>query len=113
MTNERCIIVGAGPAGLAAAWALRRRGLDPLVIEKGPSVATAWRNRHDHLRLNTWRALSHQPGRRIQRSTGVFPTRDDYVAYLDRYATGMRLQFDTEVARIDRHQRLADRHINR
>jgi 2-polyprenyl-6-methoxyphenol hydroxylase-like FAD-dependent oxidoreductase len=31
--DEHVVIVGAGPAGLAAAWAIRRAGHDPLVVE--------------------------------------------------------------------------------
>ena len=99
---ERVAIIGAGPAGLAAAYELRRKGIDPLVLERGPSVATSWRGRHDHLRLNTHRSFSHQPGRRMPRRYGPFPGRDDYVAYLERYAASMRVRFGTEIFRIDR-----------
>ena len=38
MKNETAIIVGGGPCGLAAAIALQRIGIDPLVIEKGNIV---------------------------------------------------------------------------
>ena len=96
------MVVGAGPAGLAAAWAVRRIGLDPLIVEKADRVAASWRARHDQLRLNTHRMFSHQPGMRIPRRCGPFPGRDDYVSYLERYAAGMRLRFGTAVHRIDR-----------
>ena len=65
-------------------------------------MAASWRARHDHLRLNTHRAFSHQPGVRIPRRCGPFPGRDDYAAYLERYAAGMRIRLGTEVGRIDR-----------
>lgn len=35
---ENVIIIGAGPCGLSAAVELRRRGIDPLLIDKGPIV---------------------------------------------------------------------------
>lgn len=100
--DERVVIIGAGPAGLAAAWAARRAGADPLLIERSATVAASWRTRHDHLRLNSHRAFSHQPGARIPRRYGAFPARDDYVAYLERYAADMRIRFGTPVRRIDR-----------
>ena len=100
--DEHVVIVGAGPAGLAAAWAIRRAGHDPLVVEQADAVAASWRGRHDHLRLNTHRAFSHQPGARIPRRCGPYPARDDYAAYLQEYSAGMRLRLGTRVHRIDR-----------
>ena len=46
--------------------------------------------------------FSHQPGARIPRRCGPFPVRDDYVAYLQDYAAGMRLRLGTRVLRVDR-----------
>jgi cation diffusion facilitator CzcD-associated flavoprotein CzcO len=71
--DERVVVVGAGPAGLAAAWAIRRAGADPLIVEKAAAVAASWRVRHDQLRLNTHRMFSHQPGMRIPHRYGPFP----------------------------------------
>lgn len=40
MTHTPVLIAGAGPIGLACAISARRRGLDPLVIDAGPIVAS-------------------------------------------------------------------------
>jgi cation diffusion facilitator CzcD-associated flavoprotein CzcO len=72
------------------------------VVEGADAVAAAWRQRHDHLRLNTHRMFSHQPGARIPRRCGPFPARDDYVAYLQDYAAPMRLRPGTRIGRADK-----------
>jgi putative flavoprotein involved in K+ transport len=96
------VVIGGGPAGLAAAGALRRRGLDPLVLERGSAVGTSWRGHYDRLRLNTPRALSHLPGARIARRHGPWVARDDLVGYLEGYARGLHIELDTEARRIER-----------
>jgi len=48
--------------------------------------------------------FSHQPGARIPRRCGPFPARDDYVAYLQDYAAGMRLRLGTRNMHIHRRQ---------
>lgn len=80
------LIVGAGPAGLAVAAVLRRRGVHATVLERGEAVGANWRRRYDGLRLNTVRWLSALPGSSIPRRAGRWVSRDDYVAYLERYA---------------------------
>ncbi|WP_010270597.1 YpdA family putative bacillithiol disulfide reductase [Paenibacillus senegalensis] len=40
---EHIIIIGAGPCGLSAAVELKRRGFDPLIIEKGAIVESIYR----------------------------------------------------------------------
>lgn len=47
-----CVVVGAGPAGLAASAALTARGIEHEVLEKS-RVGESWRSRWDSFRLNT------------------------------------------------------------
>ncbi|MBV9000221.1 MAG: NAD(P)/FAD-dependent oxidoreductase [Solirubrobacterales bacterium] len=104
-TAPEAVIVGAGPAGLAAAAELGRRGVSALVLERGWSVATSWRGRYDRLRLNTSRWTSNLPHARYPRTAGLFPSRDDVVGYLEDYAARNRIQIrsGTIVERVERN----------
>lgn len=98
------VVVGAGQTGLGCAAALIRRGLRPLVLERGADVAAAWRHRYPWLRLNSAKGFSGLPGRRYPRGTPMFPTRDQVVRYLEdvRAAAGIEVLTKTAAARIDR-----------
>ncbi|MFC4033658.1 flavin-containing monooxygenase [Streptomyces polygonati] len=98
------IVIGAGPGGLAAAAALRQRGLRPLVLERGEQLGTSWRNHYDRLRLHTTRRMSALPGLPIPRAYGRWVRRDDVVRYLERYAEHHDLDVATgiEVTRVER-----------
>lgn len=98
------LVVGAGPAGLAVAACLRRRGLEPLVVDRGSAVGDSWRARYDRLHLHTPRVQSALPGMRIPRSAGRWVARDDFARYLDGYARhhGIAPRFGTDVQRLDR-----------
>ena len=83
---------------------LKRRGFDPLVLERSGRVASSWRSRYDSLRLNTPRITSTLAGYRMPRRYGRWPVRDDVVEYLEEYARRheLRIQFETEFRRVER-----------
>ena len=60
------VIIGAGQAGLSAAYHLRRRGLDPgrgfLVLDKSPRPGGAWQYRWPTLTLSTVNRIHDLPG---------------------------------------------------
>jgi putative flavoprotein involved in K+ transport len=103
-TNDRPVyVIGGGPGGLAAAAALRERGIRAVILEKSPCVAASWRRHYDRLRLHTTRRLSGLPGLPIPRSFGRWVARDDMVRYLEKYADVHELEIITgvEVSRIE------------
>ncbi|MFJ7588287.1 flavin-containing monooxygenase [Streptomyces sp. NPDC097617] len=96
-------VIGAGPGGLAAAAALRARGIRAVVVEKSDTVGSSWRRHYDRLRLHTTRRLSALPGLAMPRRFGRWVSRDDVVRYLEKYAEFHELELVTgvEVARIE------------
>jgi indole-3-pyruvate monooxygenase len=80
------LIVGAGPAGLASAACLRRRGVEALVLEAAPSLANSWRHHYDRLHLHTVKQQSHLPGLPFADALPRYPSRADVLAYLESYA---------------------------
>lgn len=46
MTKKRIIILGAGLAGLSAAWHLQKKGIEAVVFEKEPEVGGLCRSKH-------------------------------------------------------------------
>jgi cation diffusion facilitator CzcD-associated flavoprotein CzcO len=79
-------IVGASAAGLAAAACLARAGVPYVLLEEKDVVASAWRRHYDRLHLHTSKGFSALPYLRWPRATPRYPSRDEVVAYLERYA---------------------------
>ncbi len=98
------IIVGAGPAGLAAAAALKARRRDAIIFEKSAVVGSVWRRHYDRLHLHTDRARSGLPGLAMPIAYGRYPSRLQVVEYLEAYATKFALKpvFNTSVDAIRR-----------
>jgi putative flavoprotein involved in K+ transport len=104
MAKHDAAVIGAGPAGLATAAMLRKRGVDVVTIDRADAVGASWRGHYDRLHLHTVRWLSHLPGMRIPREKGRWVHRDDVVDYLERYAAHheLELMLGTEVTGLSR-----------
>ncbi|MFE5187639.1 NAD(P)-binding domain-containing protein [Streptomyces sp. NPDC056628] len=68
--NLPVVVIGAGPAGLAAAAHLVARGIRPLVLEAGPAAGSAVRE-WSHVRLfSTWSELTDPAAEKLLAPTG-------------------------------------------
>ena len=102
MPDPSVIVVGGGASGLSAAAALKRRGIDAVVLEQDRELGGTWARRYDRLHLHTVRrfsGLAHFP---IPRRYPTYLSRDEVVAYLNEYARhfGLRVVTGTTVQRI-------------
>ena len=88
---EDAIVVGAGQAGLAAAYCLRRRNVDPLVLDAA-EPGDSWRRRYDSLVLFTPARYSALPGTPFPLPADLYPTKDQVADYLAAYAHRHRLR---------------------
>ncbi|QUJ77642.1 NAD(P)-binding domain-containing protein [Sulfitobacter albidus] len=127
MTQETdildCCIVGAGPAGLQAAYLLRKKGLRVKLLERGDGVSGFFRKfpRHRNFisinKVHTglddadarlrydWNSLLNDEGLEVRDFTKrYFPKADDYVRYLERFAETLEeeIVLNADVCRISK-----------
>jgi putative flavoprotein involved in K+ transport len=98
------VVVGGGQAGLAMGYFLAQQGQRFVILERGDSIAPAWRERWDSLTLFTPRRYSALPGLRFPGDPDGYPTRDEVIAYLERYGETLELpiEFNSNVRRLSR-----------
>ena len=80
------VIIGAGQAGLAAAYYLQQARVDFRLLDAAPAAGAAWAGRYDSLRLFSPAWASGLPGRPWPGNSLRYPTRDETTAYLRDYA---------------------------
>lgn len=91
------LVIGAGQAGLATGYHLKRKSLDFCIIEQSTRVGDAWRKRYDFLTLFTPRALSALPGLPLAGDPDGYPSREEFADYLETYAARWRLPVAADV----------------
>jgi putative flavoprotein involved in K+ transport len=81
---------------------LRKQGSRFIIFERGDSLAPAWRERWDSLTLFTPRRYSSLPGLPFPGEPDGYPTRDEVIAYLERYTETFELpiELNSEVRRL-------------
>jgi putative flavoprotein involved in K+ transport len=97
------VVVGAGQAGFAIGYFLRRQGRDFVILERAGEIAPAWRERWDSLTLFTPRRYSGLPGLPFLGDPDGYPTRAEVIAYLERYTEtfDLPIELNSEVKRLD------------
>jgi putative flavoprotein involved in K+ transport len=90
------VVVGAGQAGLALGRELALTGRRFLIVDAASGVGAAWRERWDSLVLFTPRRYSGLPGLPFPGDPDGYPTRDEVVGYLERYASTLDLPIRLE-----------------
>ena len=95
-------VVGGSQAGLAMGYYLRALGRRFVILERADSIAPAWRQRWDSLTLFTPRGYSSLPGLPFPGDPDDYPTRDEVIGYLERYAETFELpiELNSEVRRL-------------
>lgn len=89
------VVIGAGQAGLATAYFLRRTGLSFVLLDNQPAPGGAWQHGWKSLRLFSPANWSSLPGWPLPSSqSGLYPSRDDVLDYFGRYES--RYQFPIE-----------------
>lgn len=85
------VVIGAGQAGLSAAYHLRRRGVDSFVVlDANAAPGGAWQHRWESLRMATVNGIHELPGSPVPPADPQASSRDVlpgyFAAYEDRYA---------------------------
>lgn len=82
MTDEQVIVIGAGPAGLASAYYLKKAGIAFKVLDRAHEIAHTWNSLYPSLHLNTSKWFSHMPDTPMPRHYPIFPTAKQYHAHV-------------------------------
>jgi putative flavoprotein involved in K+ transport len=99
-------VIGGSQAGLAMGYYLAQQGRRFVIFERSSSVAPAWRERWDSLKLFTPRRYSALPGLPFPGNPDDYPTRGEVIAYLEQYAETFELpiEFNSDVRRLAREE---------
>jgi len=104
MQPEDVLVIGAGPAGLAASACLRKEGVEHVVLEREAHIGSAWRRHYDRLHLHTSKNHSGLPMAPWTKAAPRYPSREQMVQYLEAYAAEHRIapRLGTTVQRVKR-----------
>jgi putative flavoprotein involved in K+ transport len=101
------LVIGAGQAGLAAGYHLQSSGTDFAILEASTQPGGAWPHYYTSLRLFSPARFSALPGLPFPGDPERYPTRDEVIAYVQRYAIHFDLPIitNTRVAQVTQRAR--------
>jgi len=106
MSEDRCetVILGAGPAGLAAAYCLARRGRPYLLLEQGAQEGAALRRLDPEMALVSPAPLSRLPEMESLEGEAPYIAIGRYLELLERYCRqhGLAVTYGARVERVER-----------
>ena len=100
MITERIetVVIGAGQAGLATGYHLRKRGREFVILDGNARVGDNWRAQWDTLRLYTPTKYNGLPGLPFPGEKWSYPTKDQVGDYLESYAARFDLPVRTRTS---------------
>lgn len=101
------VIIGAGPAGLAVAGRMRRRGISFEVLEQGDHLGQRWHDHYERLHLHTVKELSHLPHLPFPEHYPRYVPKNMLIEYFEQYAStfGIKPNFKVKVQHIVKHSK--------
>jgi cation diffusion facilitator CzcD-associated flavoprotein CzcO len=97
------VVIGAGQAGLSAAYHLKKRGLAPhrgfVVLDRAPAPGGAWQFRWPSLTLNTVNRVHDLPGMRFADAVDTSDPQVQASAAVPRYFAAYEKAFELPVYR--------------
>jgi thioredoxin reductase (NADPH) len=102
------IIIGAGPAGISAAWEAQKLGLKYLVIEKGLIGNTIYNYPVGLTVFSTTNELEFEEG--ALQPAREKPTREELLSYYTRFALEKQLNIQTEET-VEAVEKISDEHF--
>lgn len=101
--RTRVTVIGAGQAGLSAAFHLRRRGLEPvrdfIVLDRNSQPGGAWIHRWPSLTLSTVNRIHDLPGLSFAETTGAAGSEVQASSAVPRYFADYETKYDLQVQR--------------
>lgn len=93
--SAHVVVIGAGPAGVAAAIGLQQRGISFTLLEEGNVPFASLRRIDPDMELLSPTGLNRLPHMQREKTPPIYPRFRDYIAELDRYLQEHHLHVET------------------